>query len=44
MGGDGWGVEAAILNIIRDAAPLLELAGGKGLKGWGQARQTLPDA
>ncbi|WP_338501407.1 DNA ligase D [Sphingomonas kaistensis] len=37
-------VEAANLYTIRDAAVLLERAGGKGLKGWGQGRQTLPDA
>ena len=28
---------------IRDAALLVERAGGKGLKGWGQADQALPE-
>ncbi|WP_426265731.1 DNA ligase D [Sphingomonas sp. LHG3443-2] len=36
------GVEKASLYTIRDAAQLLERAGGKGLKGWGQSKQTLP--
>lgn len=36
------GVEKASLYTIRDAALLLERAGGKGLKGWGQAKQALP--
>jgi bifunctional non-homologous end joining protein LigD len=37
------GVEKANLYTIRDAALLLERAAGKGLKGWGQAKQTLPE-
>ena len=43
VGGTGRDRRAG-LYTIRDAAVLLERAGGKGLKGWGQARQTLPDA
>lgn len=37
------GIEGANRFAIRDAALLLERAGSKGLKGWGQAKQTLPD-
>lgn len=38
------GVDRANFFTIRDAAQLLERAATKGLKGWGQARQKLPDA
>ena len=38
------GIEKASLYTIRDAALLLERAGSKGLKGWGQAKQALPKA
>jgi bifunctional non-homologous end joining protein LigD len=37
------GVEKASRYSIRDAALLLERAAGKGLKGWGQAKQALPE-
>ncbi|GAA3996722.1 DNA ligase D [Sphingomonas humi] len=38
------GLEAANAFTIRDAAKLLERAAGRGLKGWGQAKQALPEA
>ena len=38
------GIGKASLYTIRDAAVLLERAAAKGLKGWGQAKQTLPDS
>jgi bifunctional non-homologous end joining protein LigD len=37
------GIEGANRFTIRDAALLLERAAGKGLKGWGQAKQALPE-
>jgi bifunctional non-homologous end joining protein LigD len=37
------GVEKASRYSIRDAALLLERAAGRGLKGWGQAKQKLPE-
>ena len=37
------GVGKASLFTIRDAALLLERAAGKGLRGWGQAKQKLPE-
>jgi bifunctional non-homologous end joining protein LigD len=38
------GVKGANIFTIRDAAKLLERAASKGLKGWGVAKQKLPDA
>ncbi|WP_300973622.1 DNA ligase D [Sphingomonas sp. LHG3406-1] len=38
------GIEGANAFTIRDAGRLLERAAGKALKGWGQAKQRLPDA
>jgi bifunctional non-homologous end joining protein LigD len=37
------GIEGANRFTIRDAALLLERAAAKGLKGWGQAKQALPE-
>ncbi|NJC05179.1 bifunctional non-homologous end joining protein LigD [Sphingomonas kaistensis] len=37
------GIDSANRFTIRDAELLLERAASKGLKGWGQAKQTLPD-
>nr|WP_314442514.1 DNA ligase D [uncultured Sphingomonas sp.] len=37
------GVEKASLYTIRDATLLIERAAAKGLKGWGQAKQALPE-
>jgi len=36
-------IKGANIYSIRDAAALLDRASGKGLKGWGQAKQALPD-
>jgi bifunctional non-homologous end joining protein LigD len=36
------GIDGANRFTIRDAALLLERAAGKGLKGWGQSKQALP--
>jgi bifunctional non-homologous end joining protein LigD len=38
------GIAGANRFTIRDAGLLLERAAGKGLKGWGQAKQKLPEA
>ena len=37
------GLSAANIYSIRDAATLIERSSSDLLKGWGQAKQTLPD-
>ena len=37
------GFEGGNHFTIRDADELLDRAGGRGLAGWGQAKQALPD-
>jgi bifunctional non-homologous end joining protein LigD len=38
------GIKGANAFTIRDAGLLLERAASKGLSGWGQAKQALPEA
>jgi bifunctional non-homologous end joining protein LigD len=37
------GITGANIYSIRDARTLLDRAAGKALKGWGQAKQALPE-